>query len=83
LPCSVVLTFQRFFFLLATNSRIFLCLSAAAVFFAELFQVSCLWCHHHQRSQMFAVQQVILGCELSSQLLPSSELRVLLSALDL
>jgi hypothetical protein len=32
---------------------------------------------------MFVVQQVVLGCELSSQLLPSSELRVLLTALDL
>jgi hypothetical protein len=32
---------------------------------------------------MFAVQQVVLGCELSSQLFPSSELQALLSALDL
>jgi hypothetical protein len=32
---------------------------------------------------VFAVQQVVLECVLSSQLLPSSELQALLSALDL
>jgi hypothetical protein len=36
---SVVLTFQRSFFLFATDSRIFLCLSAAAVSSVELFPV--------------------------------------------
>jgi hypothetical protein len=32
---------------------------------------------------VFVVQQVVLECVLSSQLLPSSELRALLSVLDL
>jgi hypothetical protein len=49
LLCSVVLAFQRFFFSLATNLRIFLCLSTAAVSSAELFPVPCLWCHHHHQ----------------------------------
>jgi hypothetical protein len=32
----------------------------------------CLWCrHHHPHSQTLAVQQVILGCELSFLLLLS------------
>jgi hypothetical protein len=84
LLCSVVLAFQRFFFSLAADLRIFLCLSAAAVSSAELFLVPCLWCHHHhQCSHVFAVQQVVLECVLSSQLMPSSVLQALLSALDL
>jgi hypothetical protein len=84
LLCSVVLTFWRSLFLFAADSRIFPCLFAAAVFFAELFLVPCLWCrHHHRHSQMLAVQQVVLGFEPSSQLMPSSGLRALLSALGL
>jgi hypothetical protein len=56
LICSVVLTFQRFFFSLATDLRIFPCLSAAAISSIELFLVPCLRCHHHhQRSHVFAV----------------------------
>jgi hypothetical protein len=47
LLCLVVLAFQRFFFSLATDLRIFLCLSAATVSSVELFSVPCLWCHHH------------------------------------
>jgi hypothetical protein len=38
----VVLTFRRFFFLLATDLRIFLSLSAATVSSTELFSVPCL-----------------------------------------
>jgi hypothetical protein len=80
----VSLVFQRPFFLLATGLRFFLSLSAAAVFSAELFLVLCLWsCHHHHRSQVFAIQQVVLECVLDFQLLLSSELQVLLFVLDL
>jgi hypothetical protein len=75
LLCSVVLSFQRFFFSLATDLRIFPCQFAAAVSSVGLFVVPCLWCHHHhQCSHVFAIQQVVLECVLSSQLLLSSEL---------
>jgi ABC-type transport system involved in cytochrome c biogenesis permease component len=43
------LAFQRPFFLLAVGSQIFLFLSAAAIFSAELFLVLCLWSRHHHR----------------------------------
>jgi hypothetical protein len=73
--------------LLATDLRIFLSLFAAVVSSIELFPVPCLWCHHHhhrrRRSDAFAIQKVVLECVLSSQLLPSSELQVLISVLDL
>jgi hypothetical protein len=77
LLCLVVLTFRRSFFSLAIDLRIFPCLSAAAVSFAEPFLAPCLLCHHHHRhSQILAAQQVVLGvsCFLCSCLHQSFEL---------
>jgi hypothetical protein len=60
----VVLIFQRYFSLLAIGLQIFLSLSAAAVSSVELSPVPCLWCRHrHQHSHAFAVQKVVLECD--------------------
>jgi hypothetical protein len=56
-PDWVSLAFQRPFFFLAIGSRTFLSPFAAAVSFAELFLVLCLWSrHHHHRFHVFVVQ---------------------------